>query len=235
MMANKTGGEYIRSHNDLVRAIDGVLSRTALTYVLSFEAPPGRKGGRYEQIKVRLNKKVRGVKLDHRPGYFAPVPFAERSPAERRAEAAAWLLDDEQRDGLDLTVEAGPLPADAPGPGNVRVRLEIAMASLPRPSRGAAALGVEIYGYAIDDDGRIAGFFDHTFALDRVQLDAAPILAYETRLELDPGRYDLRILVREDAAGATATRARLLEVPRPTNSGTSPSAPSRAAVSTIRR
>jgi VWFA-related protein len=214
MMANKTGGEYVRNHNDLVRAMDRVLARTAVSYVLTFQAPPGRVGGRYERIKVRLNKKVRGARLDHRPGYFTPVPFAERSPAERRAEAAAWILDDEQRDGLDVAFEAGPLPAGAPGPGNLRVRLEVAMASLPRPARSSGGHSVEIYGYAIDADGRIAGFFDHEFALGREQLAAASTLSYETRLELAPGSYDLRILVRESSEGATATRSRALEVPR---------------------
>ncbi|MDH3402570.1 MAG: VWA domain-containing protein [Acidobacteriota bacterium] len=212
MMANKTGGEHVRNYNDLDAAMGRILSHTAVSYVLTFEAPPARAGGRYEEIKVRLNKKVRGARLEHRPGYFTPVPFAERSPTERRAEAAAWILDDEPRNGLAVAVEAGPLPPEAPGPGNVRVAIEVATASLPRPRAGSGALAVEIYGYAIAGDGRIAGFFDHGFAVGPDQRDAAEPIRYETRLDLAPGTYDLRILVRESSQGATATRSRPLQV-----------------------
>jgi hypothetical protein len=115
--------------------------------------------------------------------------------------------------GLDLAVEAGLRPADSPGPGDVRVRLEVGIAPLPRARRGAAASGLEIYGYAIDGDGRIAGFFDATLPLEADPRDTAPTISYEASLALAPGTYDLRVLVRESSQGATATRAQALEVP----------------------
>lgn len=206
MLADRTGGQYLRNHNDLTLGMSKLLARTAVTYLLTFEAPAGRGRGDFEPIKVRLAERLRGATLFHRPGYFEPLPFAARSPFQRRAEAAQWLLDERRRDGLSLEVDVRVSPEAAADGTNVTVELSVPKSDLP-----LAGGEVEYYGYAFTPDGRIAGFFEHVAARADATGDDG-FARVQGRLALAPGAYDLRLLARDSVLGTVATRVHRIEV-----------------------
>jgi len=209
MMANKTGGEYIRNHNDLDLAVEKMLTRTAVSYLLTFEAPVSRRNDQFERIKVQLNRKIKGARIHHRPGYHSPVPYADLSPRARRALAAQTILADEERRELEVAVKAHP-SFDARDRGAVSVILEADARSLLAAAPGSGPAQVEIYGYVLAGGGLIAGSFDEvlSFAADRTRP-----LSFRADLALEPGSYELRLLVRESTGGATSTRVVEFEVP----------------------
>ena len=61
-----------------------ILERTGVTYVLTFEPPDLELDGSYHKLDVRLAKDVGKARVVHRPGYYAPRPFAAASAGEDR-------------------------------------------------------------------------------------------------------------------------------------------------------
>src|ERR1700726_1221846 len=79
-----------------------------------------------------------------------------------------------------------------------------------------AALPAEIYAYAIDSAGAIQDFFSQSLRLDLAK--AAPALRrgglkFFGHLDLPPGEYNVRVLVRNGATGAYGLRSQPLVVP----------------------
>jgi len=69
IMADKTGGEFIRNYNDLTEAMREVLERTSVTYLMSFQLPETEIDDKVRKIKVKLRNKGPGTRLLHRPSY----------------------------------------------------------------------------------------------------------------------------------------------------------------------
>jgi VWFA-related protein len=213
MMANETGGELYQNFNDLGGAMNSMLERTSVTYVLAFQ-PEVELDGEYHKIRVELKGVDRGAKVVHRPGYYAPRPFNERSGLERTFDAANKILDSGDSGILSTSVVAAPFRADA-GRAYVPILIEIDGPTLLSGLTGDTA-GLEIYAYAIADDGSVGGYMTQTMGIDvtkvRPALEATG-LKFFGDMELPPGDYILRVLVRDAQDGRSATRVVPLSVP----------------------
>jgi VWFA-related protein len=79
-----------------------------------------------------------------------------------------------------------------------------------------AALPAEIYAYAIDSAGAIQDFFSQSLRLDLAKA-GPPLrrggLKFFGHLDLPPGEYNVRVLVRNGATGAYGLRSQPLVVP----------------------
>lgn len=69
MMADETGGEFIRNYNDLTEAMTEVLERTSVTYLMSFRLAESEIDDRVRKIRVKLRHKGIGTRLLYRPSY----------------------------------------------------------------------------------------------------------------------------------------------------------------------
>jgi len=79
-----------------------------------------------------------------------------------------------------------------------------------------AALPAEIYAYAIDSAGAIQDFFSQSLRLDLAKAGPAlrrSGLKFFGHLDLPPGDYNVRVLVRNGATGAYGLRSQPLVVP----------------------
>lgn len=224
-MASATGGELIRNHNDLGKAMTEVQRRTSVTYLLTIQPDDLPADGKYRRLKVRLKKGPKGAKLTHRPGYFAPVPWHQASAAERQLMAASELL---QADGVDrrggalsvaLTATALPVAEAEAVAENAYVPLMVEIDGAPLLAVADAEQAVlegQIFLYAIDGGGRIRGFLDHAVALDMAKV--APTLEQRGMkffgdLDLPPGDYMLRAFVRHRASDHFGVAGLSLRVP----------------------
>ena len=70
-MADRTGGEFLHSYNNLNKAMDEVLERTSITYLRSFKLTDNERDGQRHKIKVRLKKGSQGTRLLYRPSFVA--------------------------------------------------------------------------------------------------------------------------------------------------------------------
>ena len=214
MMARGTGGDLYESTNDLGTAMGRMLKRTSVTYVLAVE--PDRLGpeGEYRRLRVELSKTLPGARVVHRPGYYPPKPYAEQDSIGKLLEAANQLMSGEESDAVPTAVLAAPVRSEGEK-AYVPVLIEIDGAGLlagPQP----AVLPVEVYLYALDELGAVHDFLTQTIGLDLAK--AGPSLRqagikFFGHLDLLPGDYSLRVLVRNGASGATGLRVVPVHVP----------------------
>lgn len=214
-MAHETGGELFKDGNNLAQQLEDVLERTSVTYVLTYTPPNPKQPGEFRRLRVRLkNDALSNVRLAHRAGYYAARPFAELDPRERDLLAAQAIATAKAASDFEINVLVATFRA-TPSWAYVPVIIEVDGETLLR-AHTAAALPLEIYGYVTDKEGRVRGFFTQEITLDvgkgRQALEAKGI-KYYGHLELAPGEYLVRVLVRNTANGRTAVRAIPLAVP----------------------
>ncbi len=211
LMANSTGGELYQNYNDLAGAMEKMLERTSVTYVLSIQ-PDVKPDGLYHKLRVEL-KNDRGARVVYRPGYYAPKPYAQQSAAERMLQTAGQVVSGREGGPVGLSVLAAPfkVPGDK---AYVPVLVEIDGATLTAGSQGK--LPAEVYVYAMDGTGAVRDFFTQTMALDLAKVGAALQgggVKFFGDLDLPPGSYSVRVLVRNGQTGASGMRVASLEVP----------------------
>ncbi len=212
MMANSTGGELYQNFNDLGAAMEKMLDRTSVTYVLSFQ-PEVKHDGQYHKLRVEL-KNPQGARVVYRTGYYAPKPFGQRSAMERILQTAGEVVAGQEGGPVGLAVLAAPFKM-AGDKAYVPVVIEIDGASLLAGQQGTA-LPAEIYVYAMDAQGAVQDFFTQTASLDLAKVgDAVRATGIKVfgDLELAPGTYSLRVLARNGQTGAAGMRVSSLEVP----------------------
>ncbi|MEA2558755.1 MAG: hypothetical protein QOH06_259, partial [Acidobacteriota bacterium] len=215
-MARDTGGELYENFNDLSAAMGKMLERTGVTYVLTIqpETPPD---GTYHALKVELRGLPRGARVVHRPGYFAPKPFAQRTRMERMLLTAGQVLAGEEGGQVRMSVMTAAMPAgaNAEGTADVPVVVEIDGPSLLHLHQGND-LPAEIYVYALDAKGQVRDYIAQTLTLDMFKVEAKLLqsgLKFYGHLELPPGSYKARVLVRNGRTGFHGLRVAPLEVP----------------------
>ena len=216
LMADATGGEVYENFNDLSAAMDQMLRRTSVTYVLAFQPEGIRKDGGYHRLRVELKNAPRGTRLVHRPGYYAPRPFQERSSTERLMQTAQQVLGGRESGGIPLAVLAAPFQVAAGGPSYVPVVIETDGPALLDGLAPDRPLPAEFYVYALDSTGAVRGFFSQTVALDLAKVEPAlrqSGLKFFGHLDLEPGPYSVRVLVRNGVTGAAGMKVVSLQVP----------------------
>jgi VWFA-related protein len=215
IMADGTGGELYRNYNDLSVAMHDMLTRTSVTYVLSYQPEGVKHDGAYRKLRVELKNAPRGTQVVYRPGYYAPKEFKDQSPLERMLDAAGRVVGGQEGGAIATSVLVAPFQGAA-DKAYVPVLIEIDGKSLLAGRSQGTALPVEIYTYAMDENGTVQDYFAKTLALDLRKVE--PVLQqsglkFYGDLALAPGSYSLRVLVRNGATGALSSRVVPLEVP----------------------
>ncbi len=216
-LAHDTGGDLYENFNDLSAAMGKMLERTGVTYVLTIQ-PEVQPNGAYHPLRVELKGGPRGARVNHRPGYYAPRPFAQRSRLEKMILTAGQVLIGEEGGQVQASVLAVPLPrspADPESSADVPVIIAIDGPSLLHLHEGTD-LPAEIYVYAMDDKGQVRDYFAQTLSLDLPKVETRLLqagLKFYGHLELPPGSYKARVLVRNGRTGAHGMRVVPIEVP----------------------
>lgn len=212
-MASETGGEVYRNFNDLSEAMERLLEKTSVTYLLAVQPEDLKSDGNYHGLKVRLKNGPKGAEVQHRPGYYAPTPLAQQSKLERNLRSANDLFG-AAGGALDTAVVAAPYRVPE-GKAYVPVLIEADGKSLILGSKGAM-LPLEVYAYALDSAGSVHDFFAQTLGVDLKQageLMKQTGLKYYGHLDLDPGEYSVRVLVRNLETGRSSLEVVPVTVP----------------------
>lgn len=214
LMANDTGGELFANFGNLGEAMSEMLEQTSVTYLLSFYPKDLKDDGSFRKLRVRLKNAPRGTEVVHRPGYYAPKPYDRTNAFERALDSAQQVMGGVEAGEIDTSVLAAAFPADsgkAYAPVLIEARGEDLLAGLE-----GGTVPVQIYAYALDENGIVRDFFVRAMGLDAVQ--AGPVLRqtglkYWGHFDLDPGEYSVRVLIRNDATGRRALSTSVLTVP----------------------
>lgn len=213
-LADQTGGSLIDNDTDLSRSMGRVLERTSVTYVLTFQTPELPMDGSFRRLEVELAEGRDGARVFHRAGYFVPRPFGELSPDERRALTTELVLAGREIEEIGCRVLVSParLGADR---ARVPVVLDVDALSL-LAGRNWQSTRVEALAYAFDTAGEIEGTWGASFFVVPEMVkraERAGSLVFYGELELPPGEYDVRTLVRNVDDGRVTLRNRRLRVP----------------------
>jgi VWFA-related protein len=212
-MARGTGGEVYENFNDLSAAMGKMLTRTSVTYVLAVQPENLKFDGSYHKLRVGLKNGKNG-RVVHRPGYYAPRPVAQQNPLERLFTTASQVMGGEDSGPLSASVMAAPfrLAGDS---AYVPVIIEVDGPGLLAGKQGAT-LPAEIFVYAMDENGNVQDYLTQTLGLDLAKVQGTlqqSGLKFFGHVDLPPGRYSLRVLVRNGATGAWGLRVQNLVVP----------------------
>jgi hypothetical protein len=225
LLAEDTGGVLIENEGDLSRAMGDVLAQTSVTYVLTFESPELLADGAFRDLRVELvtgSGAPDGARVFHRAGYFAPKPFGEMDAEERRMATAELLLAGREIDEIGCRVLVSP--AEVLGGGHMRVPvvLDVDAVSL-LAARNWQATRVQALAYVFDEEGRVAGSWGRDFFLTPgvvMKASDAGGLVFYGELELPPGTYQVRSLLRSVEDGRVTLRNTSLRVPGSGGEGT---------------
>lgn len=211
-MATLSGGRLFKDAND-VGTVFGELSQMSRRYYLiAFEPEGAPKPGRFHRLKVKV--RMKGASVSHRSGYFERTDYASRTPLARRFEAAELIAKDAGASEFPLVALAMPY-ARSGGKVAVPVVLEAPGASLA-PAGAAGTLGLELYGYAVGEDGGVRDVVAVASNLDLAKVGErlrGTALQAHAAFALAPGRYSLRFLLRDAESGRSGTHWMEVSVP----------------------
>lgn len=210
-LAVETGGRLFKDANDLERPLAEMLEMTSRYYVLGIQPEHEKGPDAFHKLKVKVARK--GVKLSHRPGYFERSAGPGRTLLQRQFDLAELVVTGEGRNDVPFTALCLPFPA----PGETQTLglvLQVPRGSIHWPA--GEPLALEVFGYAVADDGTARDHLAQVVRLDPARADpegrAQGISLFGT-LQVPPGRYTIRLMVREAASGRSAVRFLDVTVP----------------------
>ena len=217
LLAEETGGTLMENEPDLSHAMGRVLEQTSVTYVLTFQTPELPMDGAFRKLRVELaGHAARGSRVFHRAGYFVPKPFAELSAEERRSLTAELVLAGREVEEIGCRVLVSPAEV-AGGRARVPVVLDVDSLSL-LAARNWQATRVEALAYAFDEAGEVGGTWGASFFITPNvvrRAEKAGSVVFYGELDLAPGEYQVRALVRNIEDGRVTLRNTTVEVPEP--------------------
>jgi len=83
-LSTDTGGKAFFDSNDFAPAFARVEADTSAYYAIGFRSTNPLRDGRYRKLTVKINRP--GVKLEYRPGYYAPADFQHSGHEDREQE-----------------------------------------------------------------------------------------------------------------------------------------------------
>jgi VWFA-related protein len=209
-VANNTGGRAVVNTNDFAPGVAAVFQENSSYYLLGFQRADPALDGRRRRLEVRVNRP--GVMIRTRDSYQAE---RERDVARRqRAEASAPLRA--AMSGIlpasDLPLRAVAAPFAVPGRREAAVAIVVGVTQPVRDGSQPERVDLEVS--AFNTDGRAFG--SRRLRADvRPRAGASGLGEYDllARLDLRPGRYQLRIAAHVPAHGTSGSVYYDVDVP----------------------
>ena len=200
-LSSDTGGKAFFDSNDFAPAFAQVQRDTSAYYAVGYHSTNPARDGKYRKLTFKINKP--GIKLEFRPGYYAPADFQHSGKDDREQE-----LDDELESDLPATDIAVYLDAMHFRLDENRYFMPVSLlvpgSQIPFVKGGDKDKAtLDIIGEVIDEVKRPIGRVRET-----VKLNLDPTLnarqkniQYTTSFNLPPGKYELKFVVRENQTG----------------------------------
>jgi VWFA-related protein len=209
-MADRTGGKAFYNTNGIDAAIRKSIEDGSTYYTLAYYPENKNWNGKFRKIQVKVNRS--GVKVRYRLGYYAvdPTSFADQGE-KRQATAFVLALNPDSPISTGLPFNALVIPPAGEAPKTVRVNFGVDphAISFEKLADGLEHATVECTIQAYSAKGKLvrgelttvkAALKPDTFA--KVMQDTFPC---QQAIDLEPGKYYLRLGVRDDRTGLIGT------------------------------
>jgi VWFA-related protein len=200
-LSSDTGGKAFFDSNDFAPAFAQVQRDTWAYYAIGFRSSDPARDGRYRKLTIKVNRP--GVKLEYRPGYYAPADFQHAGKEDREHDLEEQLASDLPATDMAVYLDALYFRLEE-NRFFVPVSLIVPGSQIPFVKGGDKDKAtLNIIGTVIDEAKRPIGH-----ARETVKLNLDPALQarqkniqYTTSFNLPPGNYRLKFVVRENQTG----------------------------------
>jgi VWFA-related protein len=200
-LSTDTGGKAFFDSNDFAPAFAQVERDTSAYYAIGFRSTNPARDGKYRKLTIKINRP--GVKLEYRPGYYAPADFKHSGHEDRERELEEQLASDLPATDMAVYLDAMYFRLDE-NRYFVPVSLIVPGSQIPFVKGGDKDKAtLDIIGSVIDEVKRPIGSARQT-----VKLNLDPSLQarqkniqYTTSFNLPPGKYQMKFVVRENQTG----------------------------------
>jgi VWFA-related protein len=200
-LSSDTGGKAFFDSNDFAPAFAQVQRDTSAYYAIGFHSTNSSRDGKYRKLTIKINRS--GIKLEYRPGYYAPADFKHTGKEDRERDLEEQLSSDLPATDIALYLDAMYFRLDE-NRFYVPVSLIVPGSQIPFVKGGDKDKAtLDIIGAVIDEVKRPIGRARETVKLnldESVQARQKNI-QYTTSFNLPPGKYHLKFVVRENQTG----------------------------------
>lgn len=193
-VSNDTGGFAVVNTDEFAHAFERVVMENSAYYLLGYH-PASGGDGTYRKIDVKVRRP--GVSVRARSGYLAARHTTEAAPAGAPAPLRDALVSPVPQSALQMATHAAAFKGSG-DKASVLVTVEYGAAAFEiSATQASSGDRLQASVVAVDPAGAVSGS-DHT----SIGLDVKPqtrqamkVLGFrtQTRLELRPGRYQLRV------------------------------------------
>jgi VWFA-related protein len=213
VLSEETGGFAVVNRNDVAGGFERIVQDNSSYYVLAYY-PPDPRPGRNHRIQVRVTRP--GVTVRARKGYLTPkkVDVSATAAKSPTAPEVREALDSPlPLSGLTMHVFAAPFKG---APPNASVLLGVEMSG--RDLRLSPNDRVQLSYLAIDAAGKIKGGNTDSLTMSNLKPETKTRIEQTglrllNRLDLPPGRYQLRVAAQDSAGGNVGSVLYDLDVP----------------------
>ena len=220
-VAEDTGGSAVVGTNNFAGGIERIVRENSTYYVLGYSPATDSQDGKFHDIKVRV--KQRPALIVHaRKGYTAPDGSAKPAAQPALPEGVSIAARDALRNftttsGIDINL-ASAIFRGAGDEGVVILDAQLRGGKLSLGSGERITLSYQV----IDMDNRIVTGAYKVFTLDLRDSSRQEVaregLRFVDRIELKPGRYEIRFVADQPAAEVLGSLTTHVQVPEPKGS-----------------
>ena len=212
-LSKDTGGKAFFDSNDFGPAFQQIQHDTEAYYILGFRSTNTMRDGSYRRLTIRVNRN--DVKLDYRPGYYAPADFQHQKTEDREVALTEQMRSDLPATDVAVYLQALYFRMDD-NRFFVPVSLIVPGSQIPFLKNGDRdKASIDILGQVKNAQGISVGDVRETvkLTLDASQQVSRKNIQYSTGFTLAPGRYHLKFVVRENQTGRMGSFEADLQVP----------------------
>lgn len=212
-LSTDTGGKALFDSNDFAPAFQRMENDTSAYYMIGFFSSDTRRDGSYRRLTVKVDRK--DVKLEYRPGYYAPADFQHSTKEDRERELQQELASDLPATDVEVYLQAMYFRKDARY-DDVPISLVVPGSQIPFVKGGDKDKAtLDIIGQIKDEAGHDVADVRDTVKLsvDQSQQVQQKNVQYTTNFVLPIGKYHLKFVVRENETGHMGSFETDLNVP----------------------
>jgi VWFA-related protein len=194
-----TGGRAFTDSNDFGEPFARVQRDMSAYYLLGYSTTNAVKDGRFRRIQVRV--KNGGYKVEARAGYYADRDFTHTSRNDREAQLEEQLFSAVSATDLPVMVSGGWFRL-APDRYYVPIALTVPGSAVPVANE-TDPVSLDVLGFVRDERNFPVGRFRETLKLPpgTGKTLAGKQILYQSGVTLPPGRFSVKVVVRENTTG----------------------------------
>jgi VWFA-related protein len=212
-LSSDTGGKAFFDSNDFSAAFDRLQRDTSAYYVLGFRSSDTRRDGRYRKLTIKLNRP--DLKLEYRPGYYAPADYQHSNREDRERQLEEQLASDLPATDVAVYMDTLYFRTDDTH-YYVPVSIVVPGSQIPFVKGGDKDKAtLDIIGEVKDPAGHVIGNARETvkLSIDQAQQVRQKNVQYSTGFTLPIGKFHVKFVVRENLTGRMGSFETDINVP----------------------